>query len=143
MANNHGGYRKPSNPAAFSGQGKYSKRTDGGPADMLKKQPVRPMAADGVYGARKASQDAQAAAPMSAGVSTPKLPPVTSLFNETTRPDEPVTAGNPLGAGPGPEVLDLPNARPSLTSTLRRLAQVDESGEIETILSMLSRRGIN
>ena len=34
--------------------------------------------------------------------------PVTPLTAPTERPDEPVTAGNPLGAGPGTDVLPQP-----------------------------------
>lgn len=29
------------------------------------------------------------------------------LYDETTRPDEPITAGAPMGAGPGPEALAM------------------------------------
>ena len=34
---------------------------------------------------------------------------VTPLFAPSQRPDEPITAGIPMGAGPGPEVLGINN----------------------------------
>jgi hypothetical protein len=70
------------------------------------------------------------------------MSPVTGMFNETEMPEQAVTTGNPLGAGAGPEILNLPNTTPSLTSTLRRLAQTDNTGEAEYALMMLSERGI-
>jgi hypothetical protein len=140
MANGHGGQRTPSNPKAFSGQGAQSQRTDGGPS--MAQQPIRPMDANGKYGERKAMNEMQAGAAM-AGNPTPAGPPVTGLFAETTMPDQAVTAGNPLGAGPGPEELNLPNTTPSLTTTLRRIAQNDPTGEAEYALMLLSQRGIS
>jgi hypothetical protein len=140
MANGHGGPRTPKDPKAFSGQGAQSERTDGGPS--MKPQPIRPMAGNGVYGERKAMNEMQAGAQM-AGDPIPAGPPVTGLFAETTMPDQAVTAGNPLGAGAGPEALNLPNTTPSLTTTLRRIAQNDPTGEAEYALMMLSQRGIS
>jgi hypothetical protein len=142
MANRQGGYRKPSDPKAFSGQGAQSQRTDGGPS--MAQQPIRPMDAGGVYGERKAMNEMQAGAPM-AGDPRPTpapMPPVTGMFDETEMPNEPVTTGNPLGAGAGPEALNLPNTTPSITSTLRRIAQNDPTGEAEYALLQLSQRGI-
>lgn len=59
------------------------------------------------YGARKAQEDAQRAIPMSPGQPLPPPRPtqVTSLSEPSTRPNEPVTTGLPMGAGAGPEVL--------------------------------------
>jgi hypothetical protein len=139
MANGQGGYRKPTNPKAFSGQGAQSQRTDGGPS--MAQQPIRPMGADGKYGERKAMNEMQAGAPM-AGNPIPPVEPVTPMFAPTSRVDEPVTAGNPIGAGPGPEALNLPNTTPSITSTLKRLAQTDPTGEAEYALMVLNNRGI-
>jgi hypothetical protein len=142
MANGQGGYRKPTNPKAFSGQGAQSQRTDGGPS--MAQQPIRPMGAGGKYGERKAMNEMQAGAPMAGDprpISQP-VSPVPGMFDETQMPNQPVTTGNPLGAGPGPEALSLPNTTPSITSTLRRLAQNDPTGEAEYALMQLSERGI-
>lgn len=103
-----GGYRKPNNPAPVSGPGALSRRTDGGPV-----QGAKEMSAGGKYGERKALQELQQSAPMqgntipSAPVPniTPPRTPVTNLFAPTERPDEPLTAGAPVGPGrtPTPE----------------------------------------
>jgi hypothetical protein len=102
-----GGYRKPANPAPVSGPGKLSRRTDGGPVQGMKE-----MAANGVYGERKALADMQSLAPMQ-GNPVPNMPtptvsaaqpvqqatPMSGLFDPTQRPEEPITAGMPFGAG--------------------------------------------
>lgn len=85
-----------------------SKRTDGGPA-----QPMRYMAG-GDYGDGQAMMDLQRSAPMSASPQPQTRaqsagqqagPSVVPLGAPTQRPDEPVTAGSPMGDGPGPEAL--------------------------------------
>ena len=58
-----GGPRVPNKPAAVSGPGALSQRTDGGPGA---KQPIR-VPAGGAYGQRQAAEAQQAAAPMAAG----------------------------------------------------------------------------
>lgn len=109
----HGGYRKPSNPAPVSGPGAASRRTDGGPAD---RQPVRAIPSGGpgaTYGDRQASVDLQSAAPLAAASPAATPTPQTAgvpngampdPFGPTQRPGEPLTAGAMLGPGrtPGP-----------------------------------------
>lgn len=105
----HGGYRKPTNPAAVSGPGAMSARTDGQPRMDL------PNAA---YGENKAFQQIQAGAPLPSSPSptTPgggmglDLSQVVGLGEASTQPDTPVTAGAAAGAGPGPDVLGLPRS---------------------------------
>ena len=106
----HGGYRKPGKPAAVSGPGALSARTDGGPTQM--------QLSNAKYGEQADFQSVQGGAPLSpspsqtpqattpAGGATPSLTP---LHAPTERPDEPVTAGAPVGAGVGPEALGLPD----------------------------------
>jgi hypothetical protein len=104
MANGHGGYRRPTNPAATSGPGAYSRRTDGQPRMDLP---------DARYGEQAEYQEIQAGARMgspsaaptpAAGVDPSGLVP---LDAPTGRPDEPVTAGAPAGPGVGPEAIGL------------------------------------
>lgn len=94
---------RPSNPAYASGPGALSRRTDGGPAD---KQPMRALP-DAQYGENKAYMEQQAGAPMYAesGIAqmSPPPPKPPGLFDETERPDEPVTSGIASGPGEGPE----------------------------------------
>jgi len=68
------------------------------------------------YGEAGAQRRAQQAVPMGAPQAPQVAPqqqqrqplPVTPLNAPSERPDEPVTAGNPLGAGPGMESLPQP-----------------------------------
>lgn len=98
MANGHGGYRRPSDPAPVSGPGALSRRTDGGPT-----QPVQ-IAPGGAYGDRKEMQSIQSGAPMAGGGPTPTPAPFDS---PSSRPDEPVTAGADAGAGIGPAAAGI------------------------------------
>jgi hypothetical protein len=63
------------------------------------------------YGEGQATMAQQKAAPMAASPATPTPSSVTplDLLAPTTRPNEPVTAGAAMGAGPGPEALNLPS----------------------------------
>lgn len=111
-----GGYQKPSKPAAVSGPGKFSRRTDGKitEPDIDKERGLQ-------YGDRQASVDAQRIAKTAVGagarVASPagrrptggprtgsKLPPWFSTTPDTN-PSEPTTAGLSMGPGPGPESL--------------------------------------
>jgi hypothetical protein len=94
--------------AGTSGPGKFSKRTDG-----IRFQPD-------TYGAGVENAANKAGAPLAR---TPDVrgarasevraaaqgAPVTPLYAPTQRPEEPITAGIPMGAGPGPEVLGINN----------------------------------
>lgn len=93
----HGGYRKPENPAQFSGPGKYSQRTDGGPGET-EKQAARYISG-GNYGEGQEMMDLQSSAPMASAPAQEVIP----FSAPTSRPDQPVTAGIAIGEGPGPE----------------------------------------
>lgn len=95
MAGQHGGYRRPSNPAPVSGPGALSRRTDGGPGSG---QPVRDLP-DAKYGENKAFREAQGAAPMGGGL--PDLSGITPFGAPSERPDEAVMSGMPTGPGGG------------------------------------------
>jgi len=92
--------------AGASGPGKFSKRTDMrlpsesygegvetanlmSSAPMAKTADVRPM-----------SRSEQ-------GIAPSQVERVTPLFAPTQRPDEPITSGIAMGAGPGPEALGM------------------------------------
>ena len=104
----HGGYRRPGNPAPVSGPGKYSKRTDG-------RQPQR-IASGGDYGERQEMESLQAGAPMretgsAAQAAAPMAAPIdpsslTPLDAPTARPDEPVVAGMEQFTATPPSQLD-------------------------------------
>ena len=111
----HGGYRQPENPAPVSGPGTLSKRTVGGPGTA--KQPVR-WVSGMPWGEGKELMDLQGAAPMSAAPAAPMVP----FDAPTERPHEPVTTGNPLGAGAGPEALPAPAPQNDVVSAVIRAA---------------------
>ena len=108
MAEQQGGYRRPSNPAPVSGPGRMSRRTDGQGAMYI---------SGGEYGEGQEMMDLQTSAPMSREDRQPQTPrprrgnpvmnmdsraQVTPLFAPSEAPDEPITAGAPFGPGPGP-----------------------------------------
>lgn len=97
MAEGHGGPRTPANPAPVSGPGALSQRTDGAQPQMV--------ASGNAYGERSAMEEIQGGAPMAGGgMSTAMLP---GLMDPSGRPDEPITAGAPMGAGIGPQAAGI------------------------------------
>lgn len=89
----HGGYRTPAHPAAVSNPGAGSQRTDGRPGE----QPMRELP-NAKYGEGAEFDAIQGGAPIAAQPRPQAIP----LGADTQRPDEPVTAGSPLGPGVGP-----------------------------------------
>jgi hypothetical protein len=122
--------RTKSQPKPVSGPGSLSQRTD----MMTNSNP-------NVYGDRKTTEQLMSAAPM-AKQQPVSFPSVTGLFEQSQSPNEPVTAGNPMGAGPGPESLNLPARTFNPTQILTRLSQSDPSGEVEMILREMQSKGI-
>jgi hypothetical protein len=112
MADQRGGYRKPTNPAPVSGPGALSQRTDGQPARY---------AAGMAYGDGQDFYDLQTQAPMSGGQPSPASLPlnqgsaladyakeVVPFDAPTQYPDQPMTTGLRTGEGAGPEILSTP-----------------------------------
>jgi len=104
MAEGHGGYRKPSNVATYSGPGSLSQRTDSNP--MLQQT------GGGKYGETSAIQglasETASSAPVSDAGFTPSVSPPTPLGAPTEWPDVPVTDGAPLGEGRGLSAVTTP-----------------------------------
>lgn len=100
MANGHGGARTPANPAPVSGPGALSARTDspavGGQPQMV--------ASGGAYGDRTEMESIQSGAEMAQAPGTPRPP---GILDPTARPDEPITAGVPVGPGMGPQAAGI------------------------------------
>jgi hypothetical protein len=131
-----GGYRKPENPAPASGPGALSQRTDGGPAQGAKYMSGMP------YGEN--TMDQQTAAPMAGRERVPSAPQIvmpTPLMAPTQRPNDPVTSGIDIGDGPDSSALGLPTDQPTLASTIRKIAQYDNSGEAELLYAIISEYG--
>ena len=68
--------------------------------------------------------------------------PITPLFAPSQRPDEPITAGIAMGAGPGPEVLGAGRVTEKYSDTLAKLLPFDESGEIAVLYQDMLARGL-
>ena len=133
-----GGYRQPNNPAPVSGPGALSQRTDGGATEGMTQPQQRYTGFE--YGANKGLQEQQSGAPM-AGNPYP-MADITPLTAPTQRPEEPVTAGINMGAGPGTEAMrGIPNRAPSLIDTIKHLTQFDPSGDAELIYRQLLDSG--
>jgi hypothetical protein len=117
MAENRGGMRPTApqnNPANISATGG---------AGQSGTQPARYISGMAYGQGQEMMQQQQGAAmagpnPASAS-SAPSLaalsqgPAITTLNSPTERPDEPITQGSPMGAGAGPEILNLPTAMPN------------------------------
>ena len=112
MARGRGGNQPPERPAAVSGPGSLSRRTDGGPGSDT--QPVR-VPTGGRYGEAKALREQQQGAPLpdrshtppagggGASVSPAAAAPA-GVFGPTNRPGESPTAG---AAGPVPPMAQV------------------------------------
>lgn len=105
-----GGYQRPENPAAVSGPGKYSQRTDGGPSVADAKQAAQYISGMPYGEGKEINEIAQSAplaadpnamgnSPMAAMNAMPTPTTVTPFSAPTERPNEPVTTGVPVGAG--------------------------------------------
>ena len=126
--------------AGAAGPGKFSKRTD----------MTLPSAS---YGEGVETAAIQAGAPLAKtagvnptslseqGMAPSQLARVTPLFAPTERPDEPITAGIPMGPGPGPEVLGMGAPRARQSDILAKLLPFDDTGEIAILYQEALARG--
>lgn len=106
IAGQHGGYRRPGNPASVSGPGALAKRTDGTPAIGS--------AGGEDYGEAQALKDLQRDTPTQSvsaggnpGRSGGMAMPTPTPFDAPSSNPLPVTDGAALGPGAGPEALGL------------------------------------
>lgn len=147
-----GGYQKPKHPAPYSGPGKFSRRTDGGPSDKRQAAQVIPSQN---YGDRSEMQALQTSAPLAAtgsmngvepgAAAAPQqasLPPIVPLDAPTTRPDEPITAGIDMGPGPGANALGISNNGMKLSQALERMLPYDNTGEVAVLYQLALSKGM-
>ena len=137
--NQHGGYRKPANPAPVSGPGAASRRTDGQPSVDNPKQAARYIS--GMPQGEAAEVNAVAgAAPLAAAAGMPGVPQVVPLTAPTQRPDEPVTAGAPFGEGPNGVPLP-PRSGDPVALLMRAMYAAAPSPELRRIIDQLDMEG--
>lgn len=146
MADRRGGYQKPKHPAAVSGPGKFSRRTDGGP-DTPKTPGIQ--GTDLQYGDVQQLEAGQSIAPLPkpqvapqasaaqrvAPVSRERLPDFVTN-GESNRPAEPGTHGLSTGLGAGPEILPTPPATPA-EQALTRIWQLFGNPQALAMLNKL------
>jgi hypothetical protein len=107
----------------------------------------------GKYGDRKQLAEQQAAAPMAGRQPVPtgrvqpntvqqNRPPVTTLTAPSQRPTEPLTAGLPFGAGPGPEALGTVRNTNKASSVLQKIVNNDPTGQVAELYEYLISRGL-
>jgi hypothetical protein len=73
----------------------------------------------------------------------PAVAPVTELFAPTTRPEEPITAGIDMGAGPGSAVLGMqsPLSQRKISDILAQMIPYDNTGDIAILYQQALARG--
>jgi hypothetical protein len=126
--------------AGAAGPGKFSKRTDL-PSEYYG-EGVETSAIKS--GASLASTRGVADNVGGRPVGAPAVAPVTELYAPTTRPDEPVTAGINMGAGPGAEALGMQAAQGSqkLSDILAKMLPYDTTGEVGVMYQNALVRGL-
>jgi hypothetical protein len=130
--------------AGVSGPSVYSKRTDIGTPEMKMGSIA--------YGEGVETQAIKSGAPLGTtpdAVSEPQdrlrpasAGPVTELFAPTTRPDEPITSGIDIGAGPGSNALMYNKTTEKLSDTLAKMLPFDTTGEITILYEQAASRGL-
>jgi hypothetical protein len=75
------------------------------------------------------------------GIAPSQVEKITPLYAETTRPDEPITAGSAFGPGPGPEILGSAAQQVKLSDTLAQMLPFDTTGEITILYQEALARG--
>jgi hypothetical protein len=70
--------------------------------------------------------------------------PSVGLFDPTQRPEEPITAGIDMGAGPGSDALAMKSqfAQEKLSNTLAKMLPYDQTGEIGILYQQALARGM-
>ena len=129
----------PMNPLAGpAGPGKYSTRTDNLEMGSI------------AYGEGVETQAIKSGAPLSKTANAvsgpqdrvrPDQTPLTGLYAETQRPDEPITSGIDMGPGPGSSALQMKKVTNKLSDTLAQMLPFDTTGEIAVLYQDALSRG--
>ena len=129
----------PMNPLAGpAGPGKYSTRTDNLEMGSI------------AYGEGVETQAIKSGAPLSKTADAvsgpqdrvrPDQTPLTGLYAETQRPDEPITSGIDMGPGPGSSALQMKKVTNKLSDTLAQMLPFDTTGEIAILYQDALSRG--
>lgn len=118
--------------AGVSGPGPYAKRTDVGTPEMKMGSIA--------YGEGVETQAIKSGAPLSKSENAKPLP-VTELFAETQRPNEPITSGIDMGPGPGSSAIQMNKVTVKLSDSLAAMLPFDTTGEIAVLYQEALARG--
>ena len=135
--------KQPMNPLAGpAGPGPYSTRTDNLNFQSTEYGSGVANAATKAGAPLAKSPDVRATSLSEMGMAPSQMEPVTPLYAPSQRPDEPITSGIPMGAGPGPEILGMqPAMQEKLSTALARMLPYDQTGEIEILYQQALARG--
>ena len=119
--------------AGVSGPGKFSKRTDGLSFESTEYGSGVENAANkaGAPLAKTAGVDPTSRSEM--GMAPSQMQPVTSLYADSQRPEEPITSGIAMGAGVGPEALMMTKSTVKLSDSLAAMLPFDTTGEVAVL----------
>lgn len=119
--------------AGVSGPGKFSKRTDGMSFESTEYGSGVENAANkaGAPLAKTAGVDPTSRSEM--GMAPSQMQPVTSLYADSQRPEEPITSGIAMGAGVGPEALMMTKSTVKLSDSLAAMLPFDTTGEVAVL----------
>jgi len=130
----------PMNPLAGpAGPGKYATRTDNLQMGSI------------AYGEGVETADIKSGAPLAKTADAVSGPtgrlrqpeaPVTGLYAPTERPEEPITSGIDMGAGPGSSALMFNKNVEKLSDTLAKMLPFDTTGEITILYQQALSRGL-
>jgi hypothetical protein len=122
-----------------SGPGKYAKRIDRMPSTSYGETTQTAELASGAPLARSMNARPASQGQIANAVSAPQ--PITPLFAPSQRPNEPITSGINMGAGPGSEALGTGQVVGKLSDTLAALLPYDTTGEISVLYQNALSRG--
>jgi hypothetical protein len=125
--------------AGAAGPGKFAKRTDLPSQYYGEGVETSAMKSSSPLASTRGVADNVGGRPSGA----PAVAPVTELFAPTTRPNEPITAGIDMGAGPGSAALGLNQIRSSekLSDILVKMLPYDTDGSISILYQNALARG--
>jgi hypothetical protein len=128
--------------AGVSGPGKFSKRTDGLSFQSTEYGSGVENTANKAGAPLAKTPDVRPTSQSEMGMA-PSQQPVTPLLARSERPDEPITAGIALGAGPGPEALGMRQpVQEKISDVLVQMLPYDQTGEVEILYQRALARGM-
>ena len=129
--------------AGPAGPGKFSTRTDGLSFESTEYGSGVENTANKAGAPLATTPDVRPTSRSEMGMAPSQMEPVTSLYADSQRPEEPITSGIAMGAGPGPEALGMqPMQQERISDILATMLPYDQSGEVEILYQRALARGM-